>query len=140
MKLSKNFELGEFLVSQTATRQGFKEQFTPPDQVIDNLQCLCVRLLQPLRDSLPGVMRVSSGYRCERLNKQIGSTPNSQHVKGQVADIQYYEDDIMDNQKLLDKLNELKLEYDQCLWEFGGQWLHLSYNYDENRNQFLKIG
>ncbi len=50
MRLSRNFYLHEFLVSQTATRTGI--DMTPPESVVDNLRQLCVKILQPLRDDI----------------------------------------------------------------------------------------
>ena len=142
MKLSRNFDSNEFLQSNTATRLGFEEQSTPPDEVIDNLQTLCIELLQPLRDGLPnGFLRISSGYRCERLNKAVGGKSNSQHLTGCAADVQYIDGNgQMNNLKIIEWVQKFGLSFDQMLNEFGGKWIHLSYvNDKENRKQILNI-
>lgn len=72
MKLSKNFTLAELLESQTALQSGFKEQFNPPEEVITSLRLLVEEVLQPLRDHLGLPIRITSGYRCPRLNARIG--------------------------------------------------------------------
>lgn len=90
MRLSDNFSLDEFLVSQTAARKGgqiLEDQMSPPDNVIDNLQYLVDETIQPLRTLLGVPMKISSGYRCEALNTAIGGSNRSQHVHGQAADI-----------------------------------------------------
>jgi zinc D-Ala-D-Ala carboxypeptidase len=138
MILSKNFTLEEFMASQTATRYGIKEQMDPPQNVIHNLGRLCRKILQPLRDNL-GPLRISSGYRCIALNRLIHSNDNSQHVLGMAADIQFFENGVMDNQKIIDTVIRLGLDYDQMIDEFGLSWVHLSYNISGNRKQFLTI-
>ena len=70
MNLTKNFTLDEMLRSETASRMGLKEQFNPPVEIINNLKALCINILQPLRDRV-GPIRVTSGYRSPRLNKQL---------------------------------------------------------------------
>lgn len=149
--ISKNFNINEFLESQTATRKGYKEQFTPSDEVIDNIIVLVTKLIQPLRDiltddgTLNGSIIVSSGYRCPRLNRAIGGKPTSQHQTGMAADLVYYENGVKLNKKLFDILLRSKLLYDQCIMEHGTlndpAWIHLSYNVNEkaNRRQHFRI-
>jgi hypothetical protein len=72
MKLSKNFTLDELIKSPSATRWGFEEQFTPTQNIVDNLTLLCNKVLQPIRDILKDTLTISSGYRCPRLNAKIG--------------------------------------------------------------------
>jgi len=140
MNLTKNFSLDEFTSSQTATRKGFNEQSVPPDDVKDNLRVLCQELLQPLRDLLPrGIIKISSGYRCKRLNDAVGGKPNSQHVTGMAADTQYFEGGIMKNLKIIEAVKKNNLQFDQMINEYGGQWIHLSYNKSGNRKQELSI-
>lgn len=139
--ISKNFNINEFLESQTATRKGFKEQYQPPDNVVDNLEQLVINVLQPLRDLLPfGTMIVSSGYRCPRLNNSIGGAITSQHLTGMAADICYYEDGVKNNKKLFDTLIRSGIPFDQCIDEYNFSWVHISFNSNKkNRRQTLKI-
>lgn len=140
MKLSKNFDLSEFVNSQTATRKGIAEQFTPPDDVVNNLEILCTELLQPLRDLLPGgIIRISSGYRCERLNESVGGKSTSQHLTGMAADVEYYENGIEKNHVIIDTVLKNNLVFDQMIDEYHLSWVHLSYNKNGNRKQYFKI-
>lgn len=90
MRLSENFYLEEFLISQTAERHGgemLEQQRNPEQAVQQNIHYLVQHSLQPLRTLLKTAMTVTSGYRCLPLNRAIGSKDTSQHLKGQAADI-----------------------------------------------------
>lgn len=58
-----------------------------PADVKQNLEALVEVVLDPARERLGKAIRVTSGYRCEKHNKAVGGAANSQHVKGQAADI-----------------------------------------------------
>ena len=62
-------------------------QDTPTLGVVQNLQKLCVLVLQPLRDTLGAPVYINSGYRSKRLNARVGGVPNSRHLQGKAADI-----------------------------------------------------
>lgn len=118
MKLSKNFSLEEFLVSQTATRHGI--DMTPPDWVIDNLGRLVKGCLQPLRDEA-GPIFVSSGYRPPDLNLKIGGSKTSAHMTGDAADLKVINQSPFDTSELI---VAMELPFDQVIHEFG-RWVHL---------------
>tara|TARA_B100000475_G_scaffold199914_1_gene183159 strand:- start:133 stop:618 length:486 start_codon:yes stop_codon:yes gene_type:complete len=145
MKLSNSFTLAEMLKSNTASRLGIEEQYSPSKEIIDNLTKLCKNVLQPIRDSLELPVRVTSGYRCEKLNKSIGGSSNSQHVKGEAADIELWVRGEEKNAILLDEVISLSfngsIKFDQLIIEYPDaegvpKWLHISYS-DNNRNQIL---
>lgn len=125
-KISKNFNLSEFIDSPTATRLGYNEQFQPPDIVIDSIENLVIKLIQPIRDTLSGYIVVSSGYRCKRVNDAVGSKDTSQHLKGEAADLTYYEGGVKNNKKLYDAILHSGLEFDQLINEFNLAWVHVS--------------
>ena len=82
MKLSKNFTLEEMVATSHRRLQD-----TPTLEVVQNLQKLCVLVLQPLRDTLGAPVYINSGYRSKRLNARVGGVPNSRHLQGKAADI-----------------------------------------------------
>ena len=90
LPLSNNFTLGEFLRSETAERdyELKREQENPPEEVIANLQYLVETTLQPVRDAFGYPIKISSGYRCQLLNKLVGGSATSQHCSGEAADCQ----------------------------------------------------
>ena len=118
MKLSANFELEEFLRSQTAARQNI--DMMPSKEVIWNLTDLCESILQPLRDSL-GPIVISSGYRPIQLNKAIGGSKTSVHIDGRAADFRVLG---MSPYDVCVYIRDEKLSYDQNIHEFG-QWTHV---------------
>lgn len=141
MNLSENFTLAEMLRSANASKMGYKEQFTPSKEVVENLTELCTHILQPLRNHIGQSIFIGSGYRCERLNKAVKGAKNSQHLAGQAADLQATGK--MSNRKLFDTILDLELPFDQLIWEFGTKeepaWVHVSYS-ERNRGQILYVG
>lgn len=84
--ISKNFSYAEFESSDTAKRKGIINVITT-FEVRDAVKALTLSVLQPLRDIYGKPMEINSGYRCPRLNAEVGGVPTSQHVKGEAADI-----------------------------------------------------
>ena len=136
MKLSKNFSLGEMIQSQTAIRKNIDNN--PNGDQILNLIDLCDNVLQPLRDAI-GPIRISSGFRSQKLNVAIGGAASSQHcaLNGAAADIDMGER----NAEVFEWL-KANVDFDQLIWEFGDKsnpsWVHVSYKDGKNRNQILK--
>jgi hypothetical protein len=89
MDLSPNFTLAEFLVSDTAARKGIDN--TPSPQIIEKLR-VTSQLLERIRAHLSKAagkdvgIRISSGYRCLILNREVGSSDTSDHCRGLAAD------------------------------------------------------
>ena len=84
-QLSPHFMLSEFLVSQTAARQGIPN--IPSESDILNLEQLAQRVLEPVRSLLGNKpIVISSGYRGHRLNMAVGGAVNSDHKFGRAAD------------------------------------------------------
>jgi zinc D-Ala-D-Ala carboxypeptidase len=135
IQFTKNFSLHELLTSQEATRSSITEQFEPDQAVINNLQALCVNILQPLRDAIKVPIQISSGYRCPRVNTKIGGATSSQHVTGNAADIQCAK---LGNEALLKKIRQLNLPFDQMINEFNYAWVHVSFDTARNRKQILE--
>lgn len=53
----------------------------------ENLEALVREVLDPAREAFGGPIAVNSGYRCPRHNDDVGGVPNSQHMRGEAADI-----------------------------------------------------
>ena len=83
-KLSEHFTLAEMVASATALKMNIDN--TPTDIEVKRLRALCQHVLEPLRKHF-GVIRVTSGYRCRALNKAVNGVSNSQHMRGEAADI-----------------------------------------------------
>ena len=140
MKITENFTLEELTKSATATRLGIDN--TPNTEQFNNLKALCVNVLQPIREAYGKPIKVSSGFRCEKLNKAVGGSATSEHRYGMAADIHSLSDTLLDNMELWRVIRSLDLDFGQLIWEYGSNvgpdWIHISYNPKRNRKQILR--
>lgn len=92
MKLSIYFSLWEFTRSATAERLGISNELHMPEDewIIENLETLCKSVLDPVRRFLGRPVSVTSGFRCPRLNEEVGGVSTSQHKYGKAADINFH--------------------------------------------------
>lgn len=100
-----------------------------------NMNTLVNKVLDPLREKV-GAIRVNSGYRTPAYNKQIGGATNSQHCRGEAADIFPLEKDIEDVFTMI--IREFK--YEQVILEKnsrGSRWIHISYKAEGNRQSSM---
>lgn len=58
-----------------------------PAEARVNIEALVEAVLDPARERLGKAIRVNSGYRCPRHNEEVLGVRNSQHMKGEAADI-----------------------------------------------------
>ena len=84
-----------------------------------NLQALVDHVLDPARERLGMPITVNSGYRCPAHNKAVGGVKNSQHLKGEAADIT-----CADNKRLAEIIEQLG-NFDQLI--VYPTFLHVSY-------------
>ena len=126
----KYFTMTEMYGSATAKAKGIDN--TPPAAVRVNLSALVENILDPLRKAYGKPIKVNCGYRCPELNKAVGGVASSQHLTGQAADITGGSP--AENKKLYNLIK--KLPFDQVIYEFGGQWIHVSFSL-QNRRQAL---
>jgi len=141
MLLSKNFTYEELTKSNTASR--LKINNSPDDEALAKLKKLANDVLQPIRDVYGKPIKVSSGYRCLKLNEKVGGTVNSQHVKGEAADITSITDTVDENKVLFELIKKLikdgKIVVGQLIDEYNYNWVHVSLPNDKHKNQILHI-
>lgn len=82
----KYFSFDEFEDSSTAKEHGI-DNTIPNITVKTNIRTLVGAILDPLRELVGVPIYVTSGYRCNELNKVLKGSKNSQHMKGEAADI-----------------------------------------------------
>ena len=58
-----------------------------PPLARENVKALVSEVLDPVREQLGMPIVVTSGYRCDKHNKDVGGVRNSQHLRGEAADI-----------------------------------------------------
>lgn len=73
----KYFTITELTKSSTAAAKGIDN--TPSKEIIVNLTTLVDKVLDPLREWYGKPIYVTSGYRCEALNKAVGGVATSYH-------------------------------------------------------------
>ena len=133
-RISKNFTLEELTASQTAKQLGIVNAVGQEE--VANLCALVHHVLQPLRDAMQEPIKIGSGYRCPRLNRAVGGVSNSQHMKGQAADL-CIDGDLWKGRRWYDWIKS-HCEFDQLIWEHnkkGSYWVHVSYRADGNNRR-----
>ena len=138
MRISKNFTLEELTASATAKAKGISNN--PGQTDIVNLCGLVHNVLQPLRDWWGKEVKIGSGYRSLALNRAVGGVSNSQHMKGEAADL-CIDGDIQKGKSWFQFIKQ-HCEFDQLIWEknpkTGAYWVHVSYRCDgKNRKQVI---
>ena len=138
--VTMHFTIEEMYASQTAKRLGIDNK--PNVQHMINLVYLCAYVLEPLRLAMNEPIKIGSGYRCRKLNKAVGGVDNSQHTKGQAADL-CIDGDIKKGRKWFEYIKN-HLPFDQLIWEknpkTGSYWVHVSFIYPDfgkNRRQVI---
>lgn len=133
MKIGKYFTQKEFEHSNTAVAKCISNKMNA--EQLENAKFIVQTICDPLREWLGKPLKLNSGFRSLALNKAIGGSLTSQHMKGEAVDLPIDANAfhwIKDN-----------LEFDQLIWEFGTdsnpQWVHVSIRRDgKNRMQVLK--
>ena len=139
VQLTKHFTLEELCASATAKARGIQNK--PNAQQIISLVYLAAYVLEPLREAMHEPIPISSGFRCEQLNRAVGGVSNSQHMRGQAADL-CIGGDMKKGRKWFDFI-KTHLNFDQLIWEHssnGTYWVHVSFvhpDFGRNRRQAI---
>jgi hypothetical protein len=138
--VTMHFTIEEMYASDTAKRLGIDNK--PTTQKMINLVYLCAHVLEPLRVAMNEPIKIGSGYRCEKLNRAVGGVYNSQHLKGQAADL-CIDGDIKKGRRWFNYIKD-HLPFDQLIWEHnpktGSYWVHVSYvfpDFGKNRRKVI---
>ena len=99
-------------------------------QAVSNTKALVENVLDPARERLGRPITVNSGYRCPKHNAAVGGVTNSQHMKGEAADIRCSD---------IRRLKQIIIDngrYDQLI-DYG-TFLHVSWKRNGgNRRQII---
>jgi zinc D-Ala-D-Ala carboxypeptidase len=137
MNLTKNFTLAEMTKSETALRHGLENN--PGEQELAAMKLLAEKVLQPVRDHFKRGVKVNSAYRHPDVNAKVGGSRNSDHTRGQAADIEIPG---VANAELAQWIKD-NLEFRQLILEFytpgipDSGWVHVSYVAEDNKKEVL---
>ena len=137
--VTMHFTMEELYASATATAKGINNK--PSVQQMINLVYLTAYVLEPLRVAMGEPIKIGSGFRCQALNKAVGGVYNSQHMKGQAADL-CIDGDRQKGRKWFNYIRD-HLPFDQLIWEHnskGTYWVHVSFVYPDfgkNRHKVI---
>lgn len=141
IQLSEHFKLSEFTNSSTASARNIDNTLSESNpqqaEIMSNLRALCQNVLEPLRNWYGKPILISSGYRCPALNRVVGGATNSQHMKGEAADLHL--PSIAIGHLWVEHLLEFA-HFDHLIWEhdrYGNYWIHISYKRDDSKNRQL---
>lgn len=138
MQITEHFTVEEFERSSTADRLGIANRV--PAALLPNLRTLCEVVLEPLRAFAGKPIVISSGYRCPALNRAVGGASQSQHLRGEAADLHL--PSTAEGRTWFSWLID-NTTFDQLIWEHDGRgthWIHVSCKADtgKNRNRVLR--
>ena len=123
MTTKSYFTIAELCASDTAKKYNIDN--TPNPIIISHLQQL-INFLNPLRETWGSAIKVTSGYRCKRLNDMVGGSKTSSHMIG-------YGVDLVPANGKMDVFKKFVVDYmktrifDQCIIEKSGktEWIHI---------------
>ena len=118
-----NFKYKEFIKSDIAIRRNITN--LPNDVRWKRIEKLAVNILQPVRNKF-GRIRILSGFRSHELNKVVGGSAYSNHVRAEAADIEPIDDRV----SLLDIVGYIvkNLEFRTVILEYPLLgWVHCDY-------------
>ena len=134
--MAKYFTFGELCKSDVAMQKRIEN--TPTDaETIEHLNTLMDECLDKVRELWGKPIGVNSGYRSPELNRAVGGAKNSQHMRGEAADITT--GCKAHNKRLFEMICASDIEFDQLIDESGHKWLHISYCKGDNRKQVLHL-
>ena len=123
MTTKSYFTIAELCASETAKKYNIDN--TPNPIIISHLQQL-INFLNPLREAWGSAIKVTSGYRCDKLNNMVGGSKTSSHMIGYGVDLVPANGRIKDFKKFIIFYMKDKM-FDQCIDEKSGktEWVHI---------------
>lgn len=136
--ISEHISYREAVESQTANRLHIDN--TPNEFQLKNMEIVAKACFEPLREWYGKPININSFFRCEALNASVHGSRTSQHMQGKAIDMDAGSE--QENKKIFDWC-KYNLKFDQLLYEkgsdIGPEWVHISFDLGNNRNQVIRI-
>lgn len=138
----KYFTLDELCYSKTAENRKIKN--FPDWVIVEHLNELAEKILDPVRIAWGGAVNCNSGFRCALLNAVVGGVFDSVHQIGYAADLSPANGAIdAFIAFVVQWLKSNKIKFDQVIVETQGntKWIHIGLYgpKGQQRQQFLNI-
>jgi hypothetical protein len=137
MRITNNFTLEEFTLSETADKLGINN--LPNQEQFDNIKFMAEQL-QLVRNAYKQPIYITSGFRCEELNNAVKGSKTSFHRLGLAVDIN--QGSRAKNKHLFELIKSLMkvgLLVDQLINEQNYSWIHIGFKQENPRLQILKL-
>lgn len=135
----KYFTVEEMIKSSTAVKLGINNK--PTKEILSHLNEL-MDVLDIIREAWGSAIIVTSGFRCEELNKAVGGSKTSVHKTGYAVDMKPKNGKTREFfQFILNFLKSNGMLWDQLIDEYNYSWVHLGIrsNNGSQRKQILHI-
>lgn len=128
---------------RSTTAQARKIENIPTWEQMDSLKRLAIEILDPVRTHYGKPITVTSGYRSAALNTAVKGAKNSQHMKGEAADITSKENTKAKNKMLFDLMVSMVrdgiITVGQLINEKNYSWIHVSLPDGKHKNEILNL-
>ena len=135
----KYFTLKEFERSSVADKYNIDN--TIPKELIPHIEEL-IDFLNPIREAWGKPIIVTSGYRCNELNKKVGGVSNSAHTIGYGVDLVSGDFSMFSNFIKSYFQSHPEVKFDQVIIERSGksQWIHIGLYNRDNKQRGMVFG
>ena len=123
MATKSYFTISELCASDTAKKYGINN--FPDATILSHLQQL-INFLNPLREAWGSAIKVTSGYRCDKLNRFVGGSKTSSHLIGYGVDLVPANGKMNEFKSFIRDYMKMHV-FDQCIIEKSGktEWIHI---------------
>jgi len=127
--MTPNFSLAEF----TATSTGLKNEPSEADKVRLLKLANILEVVREICGNIP--ISISSGYRSSEVNKAVGGSRSSAHLRGDAADFMVQGLSAKQTCKII---ADYGIKFDQLIEEYRGnsEWVHIGLS-DNPRGEYL---
>lgn len=140
LQISDLFRLGDLTrVGRSGIPRGVNFGLTAPE-IVCNMKQLAVNCLDPIKRRYPNMI-LTSVWRSEAVNRSVGGSERSDHLRGFAADIQFTGFTREEYFRAVQEIQRILPAYRQLILEYRGAttWIHVSFNQNDNRMQSLTM-